>query len=198
MNKMEKINKSKWQNSSQTNNSQTHYYDRLYKDTKFDVQYPVLDIGGGNGSFLDFIKVKEADILDLDGFDYILPNYNFIETDLTKELPNLNKKYKTIFIMETLEHLHNPLYLLANARKYLEESGCIYISVPYTPLFIKYEHELDMHVCRWTDKELEDQCKKLGYETEWIVKRRRFKDTAFWLPHCFLILKLKLKEVKNG
>ena len=182
-----------WKQSRQTKNREA-YYSRLYP-VVFDIRQPVLDIGGGNGSFLTYRGIFEADILDLAGSKSLLyGNYNFIEADLTKKLPELKKKYKTIFIMETLEHLKNPLYLLAQAKDYLADDGCIYISVPYTKLNAPEDNALNVHVCRWTDKELEDQCQKLGYKTEWVVRRRRFKGMAFWLPHCFLILKLTKDE----
>jgi hypothetical protein len=185
----------RWKTNAQTNDN-SNYYSSLYFDAKFNIQYPILDIGGGNGAFLKYLNIEEADILDLAGNTSLMGSYNFIEADLTKKLPNINKKYKTIFIMETLEHIKNPLYLLANTMEYLDDNGNIYIAVPYTPLFApdKDGDMLNVHLWRWTDKELEDQCQRLGYKTEWIVKRRRFKNSAFWLPHCFLILKL----TKNG
>lgn len=178
-----------WKNNSQTLHPK-QYYAGLYTGAKFKVQYPVLDIGGGNGSFLKYFNISKADIMDLVGKESLVGDYNFIKADITKKLPEIKKKYKTIFIMEVLEHLSNPLYLLANVKDYLADDGNIYISVPYTKLAESHNADLNIHVCRWGADDLEMQCRMLGYKTEWIIKRRRFKNTAFWLPHCFLVLKL--------
>ncbi|MBU3923826.1 MAG: class I SAM-dependent methyltransferase [Nanoarchaeota archaeon] len=170
------------------------YFSNLYRDLKFEYAEPVLDIGGGPGAFLNFFGIEKADILDIAGGKSLAGDYNFIEADLTSKLPKLKKKYKTIFVMETLEHIKNPLYLMAQVYDIMDDEGVGYISVPYTPLDLDrsgQENSVMCHVCRWKLEELRDQLSKLGFMSRVIQKRRRFKNTAFYLPHCWLVLKIK-------
>lgn len=81
----------------------------------------------------------------------------------------------------------------------LEDDGICYISVPYTKLDINRSGEknpLNCHVCRWKIEEIVDQMSKLGFNVRVVQKRRRFKDTAFYLPHCWLVLRLT-KRLKH-
>jgi SAM-dependent methyltransferase len=165
---------------------------KKYENYKFKISSPLLDIGGGDGFFLESQKIEYSDILGFTEFKN--KNYHYISSDLTKKLPKFNKKYKTIFIMEVLEHLRNPLYLLAQVYDLLEEKGVCYISIPYTNLNTG-EHASGNwekgHVCRWKKKEILDQLFKLGFKPRVIQQRRRFKNTAFWLPYCWLVLELR-------
>ena len=109
---------------------------------------------------------------------------------MTKEL-DLHKKYKSIFIMEVLEHLPNPLYLMSQVYNLLDDGGRCYIGLPYTELDPQRRQGLNSHINRWRDYEIYDDLKKLGFKVKFILKRRRFKNVAFWLPHCFLVLEIK-------
>lgn len=185
-----------WKDAGQRNLDR---YKNLYKNLKFKVDEPVLEIGGGAGTFLKYNNIKNATIIDLGGKDSLVEKYDFIEVDITKKLPDLKRKFKTIFVMETLEHIKNPLYLMAQVYDLLDNEGACYIAVPYTPLDLKRERQENLfncHVCRWKLKELIDQMQKLGFLVRVVQKRRRFKNTAFYLPHCWIVLKLK-KRVKH-
>ncbi len=169
---------------------------RKYEGLKFPVEYPVLDVGGGDGAFLKYNNVKEATII---GFCKDKnKDYKYIEKDITKKLPRFNKKFKTIFLMETLEHIKNPLYLMAQIYDLLNDNGTCYISVPYTKLFPKRRErdKYQNHLVRWKKKELIKDMDKLGFKAKVIQQRRRFKNTAFWLPHCWIVLKLT-KRLKH-
>ena len=186
-----RIAESWWKNAGQ---KEDVYYYRLYKNLKFHIHEPVLEIGGGAGTFLKYHGVKRAIIFDLVGKESLMGDYNFIETDITKKLPKTNKKFKTIFVMEVLEHIKNPLYLMSQIYDLLDNKGICYISIPYTPLDIernKQENPFNCHVCRWKLKEIINQMQKIGFNVKIIQKRRRFKNTAFYLPHCWIVLELK-------
>ena len=123
------------------------------------------------------------------------PKYDYLKADISKKLPIINDKFRTIFITEVLEHLRNPLYLMAQVYDLLEDEGICYISVPYTKLETG-EHSdgrnWDLgHVSRWKLRELTDQMEKTGFETKILQTRRRFKKTAIWLPHCWIVLALR-------
>ena len=180
-----------WKNS---NCRKDNYFLSLYRDLEFKYKAPILDIGGGPGAFLNFIGVNDATILDVAGSKSLAGKYKFIEADITKKLPKLRNKFKTIFLMEVLEHIKNPLYLMAQVYDLLEDDGICYIAVPYTKLDIERKNQrakVMCHVGRWKCKELQSQLSKLGFKSKVIQKRRRFKNTAFYLPHCWLVLVLK-------
>lgn len=182
-----------WKKRAQIPSEMNRYYDKLYGTIDFKISSPILEIGGGSGAFLKYLGIKEATIVDLCGKSFLLEKgYKFITRDLTKSI-NLKGKYSTIFIMETLEHLRNPLYLMAQVHNLLNEDGVCYISVPYTKLDLQRKDGLNSHVSRWKDKELKKDMEKLGFSLRYILKRRRFKNKAFWLPHCLLVAELKRK-----
>lgn len=191
-----------WKKSNQYLDS-FNYYSKNYSNIKdkFILKYPILEIGGGPGTFLNYLNIKNADIMDLSGKEFLVnKNYVFKKTDITKKLPN-NKRYKTIFLMETLEHIKNPLYLMAQIYDILDNKGNCFISIPYTS--INYERKVKknespygVHVCRWKDYEIKNQLEKIGFNVEFLEKRRRFKNLAFFLPHCWLVLKLT-KRMNN-
>ncbi|MCF7910676.1 class I SAM-dependent methyltransferase [Candidatus Pacearchaeota archaeon] len=187
----EKIAEKWWKNANQ---NKENYYKKLYKSLKFSFESPVLEIGGGNGSFLKYMGIKKATIIDIAGKESLVGEYKFVKANITKKLPKINKKYKTIFVMEVLEHIKNPLYLMAQVYDLLDEEGNCYISIPYTKLDIRRENQenhFNCHVCRWTLKEIVDDMRKLGFLVRVLQKRRRFKNTAFFLPHCWIVLHLK-------
>ena len=159
-----------------------------YKRVFFRKEYPILDIGGGDGVFLKSQGISNATIIDATSKKDM--QYNYIYADLTKKLPKITKKFKTIFIMETLEHLPNPLYLLAQVYDILDKEGRVYISIPYTPIGKNLEHQ-----CRWKLKEILSQTSKLGFVPKVLEARRRFKNTAFFLPHCWIVLELRKKNI---
>jgi hypothetical protein len=165
---------------------------KRYFRLRFKIEKPILDLGGYDGRFLEMNNIQEATILDLTKNKN--PKYKYIKADLTKKLPKLNGKFKTIFLTEVLEHLRNPLYLMAQVYDLLDEKGTCYISIPYTKLetrrFAREDFEQG-HVSRWKRKEILDQMKKIGFKARVIQKRRRFFNIAFWSPHCWLVLELK-------
>lgn len=181
---------------------------KRYRNLKFDIKEPVLDIGGGDGNFLKSYGVKNATIIDLT--ENQNKNYNYIKTDITKKLPSFKKKFKTIFIMETLEHIRNPLYLLAQTYDLLDDDGKIYLSVPYTGLNKNKSSEkqkklIDFffkthkgHVNRWKIKEIINQTDKLGFNVKILQKRRRFKGLGFFIPHCWIVLRLTKRKNNRG
>jgi predicted SAM-dependent methyltransferase len=174
-----------------------------YREINFEVIEPILDIGGGTGEFLELLDIEKADIIDLT--DKQNRKYNYIKADISKKLPELPfKKYKTIFAMEILEHLKNPLYLMAQVYDLLDNNGICYIAIPYTNLLsgenIGKQYSAgnwdNGHVSRWKLKEIKDQMEKVGFKVKVLKKRRRFRNLAFWLPHCWITLELR-KRIEN-
>lgn len=165
---------------------------KRYENYKFKVKEPILDIGGSDGSFLKSQGIKKATIIE--GGDYLGEgDINYIKADITKKLPNMKKKFNTIFIMEVLEHLKNPLYLLSQTYDLLNDDGICYIAIPHTEIGPNHHH-----VCRWKAREIIDQTKKLGFIPKIIQKRRRYSGLGFWVPHCWLVLALKKRKTNSN
>ncbi len=167
-------------------------YKQRYENFKFYAREPILDIGGGDGSFLESQGIKEATIIDLNVPKEPKFNHKYIKVDITKKLP-IKKGYKTIFLTEVLEHIKNPLYLMAQVYDLLEDDGICYISVPYTEIWPTHHH-----VCRWKLKEITNQVNKLGFEYKVIQTRRRWKGIGFFYPHCWIVLALRKRRDNFG
>ena len=160
-------------------------YDHLH----FHIKEPVLDIGGGKGEMMEYFDVDDATIVD---FKYADNGYKYIQADLSQRLPTIDRKFKTIFLFEVIEHIRNPLYLMSQVFDLLDDDGVCYISAPYTKVWPTHHH-----VCNWTLREIKTQMDKLGFDVEVLWKRRRFKNIGFWLPHCWFTLALT-KRLENG
>lgn len=165
-------------------------FKQKYGRFKFKINYPVLDIGGADGSLLEHLNVFNATIIDLT--DNQNPKYDYIKANIAKKLPAIETKFKTILLTETLEHLKNPLYLMAQVFDLLHNEGFCYISVPYTELnYNDSSLEWDLaHVSRWKLKDIIDQMKKLGFNVKVVQKHRRYKGFGFWKPHGWIVLEL--------
>ena len=168
-------------------------YGRKYRGLKFKSKQPVLDIGGGDGYFLKHNGIFTGTIMDVGGKESLVGDYNFIRADVSKKLPKLKTKFNTIFIMEILEHLKNPLYFMSQVYDILTDEGRCYLTIPYTKLYPKWQDEnpYNIHYSRWTLKEITNQMNKIGFKVRVLQKRRRFKNLAFFLPHCWLVLELR-------
>ena len=88
----------------------------------------VLDYGCGSGDFVKFLRNKSVNAF---GYD---PNVNFNKTNSPSYLTNKedwkHKKYDIIVLWHVLEHTHDPLLLIGELKKTLNERGKIFIAVP--------------------------------------------------------------------
>jgi len=97
----------------------------INKIVKFvdEFSYPIADISEPNTKMemiaeqLNFLKKVEY----IHGVDY---NFCYLCT---------SKVYRTIFCLEILEHLQNPLFCMANIEVMLNQNGIIYLSMPARP-----------------------------------------------------------------
>ena len=161
---------------------------KRYNGMKFKTKEPILDIGGADGRFLESQGIEQATIFE--GTKFSDGKYKYIQGDATKKLPDFGKKFGTIFLMEILEHLKNPLYLMAQVYDLLKDEGVCYVAVPY-------DLSHPQHVQVWTKKQIINQMSKLGFIPKVIQSRRRFKGLGFWLPHCWLVLELKKRKFNS-
>ncbi len=117
-----------------------------------------LDLGSGiNASYMNFMNTKEASIKTVDFF-----NDSEIKIDFEKELNLEQKKYDTIILFNTLEHIYNYKSLISQINKTLKQNGKFEIFVPF---LIGY-HPDPNDFFRPTHKYLLSILKENGFEGE--------------------------------
>jgi SAM-dependent methyltransferase len=92
----------------------------------FNVKSKIVEIGCGNGIFIDMLSKKG---FCLQGFD---PAYKGNNKKIHKEYYDFksNKKYDGIIMRHVLEHIANPTAFLNNVAESMNYKGIIYIEVP--------------------------------------------------------------------
>ena len=117
-----------------------------------------LDLGSGiNASYMNFMNTKESSIKTVDFF-----NDSEIKLDFEKELNLEQKKYDTIILFNTLEHIYNYKSLISQINKTLKQNGKFEIFVPF---LIGY-HPDPNDFFRPTHKYLLSILKENGFEGE--------------------------------
>jgi len=91
---------------------------------------------------MEYIKSKMGfSVSYITGYDF---NFDTIQ---------LHQKYDTIFILEVLEHLQNPLFFMSQAKDCLTDNGSIYLTMPVNnPVFKMDTHYFEIpkkHFERW-------------------------------------------------
>ena len=90
----------------------------------------LLDIGGGNGEFAEFIHGKGWNVTLQDSMinsDRFKKPFTFV-TELSEI--NSSSKFDVITLWHSLEHIHNIKYLFNSLNDLLKESGILLIAVP--------------------------------------------------------------------
>ncbi len=98
-----------------------------------------LDIGCGEGFTLQYFKNKQWDITGIDYSDFGCKKFNpdcvsslLIGDIYQKMIPLIEScfKYDVVWLDNVLEHVLNPLHLLNECKKLLNENGVLVIEVP--------------------------------------------------------------------
>jgi SAM-dependent methyltransferase len=109
-----------------------------------EIKEPVADISPPNSKMEHIRKVHEFNV----GYKYGM-DYNF---------DNIRGSYRTIFCLEVLEHLQNPLFLMRELKMALGYNGIIYVSVPGRPKLLwpgYHYHEIPpKRLIKWIFKPL--------------------------------------------
>ena len=116
-------------------------YKQIKKITK-DRSVSILDVGCGNGSFLDICKKNGWKVEGVD------PSANQKKmTDVKRSFKihqasfsdiNFSKKFDVISFWGVLEHLANPIQALEKAKSILKNNGIIVFEVPSADCFLRY------------------------------------------------------------
>lgn len=107
------------------------------------------DIGRAN-SKMEYIK--NAFIIDVDQLD--LPDFNFDRFDSVHL-----RKYDTVFCLEVIEHIQNPLFFMRELSLLIKPGGRIFLSTPGRPYIIWNKHHFfempARHIEQWIFNPLE-------------------------------------------
>ena len=120
-------------------------------------QNPFVDIGRPNAKKYLIQNSLKSRIESLYGWDF---DYDFPTVQ--------NRKFGTVFCLEILEHLYNPLFFLENLKEILDRNGSIVLSTPGRPHFLWTEH----HFHEIDDKRIKWLFNRAGLE---VVRERKYR-----------------------
>ena len=145
------------------------YYERLYRNVRpkivVESAWRVLDVAGGNGQFMRYMGLPQAEILDISESGLAAAEKNGFKTiagDIEKRFPVPEETYDAVFCFEVLEHLHRPNKTLTEIHNVLKPQGVLYVGQPNMRADGIY------HVRRYYLKDLLDDLDKAGFRAEWI------------------------------
>lgn len=157
-----------WEGNWETR-EKSGYYQRLYRDVKERIKIgsgaTVLDVGGGDGHFLHFLKSSKADVLDISESGLRVAasrGYVPIHADLQKPFPVNPGSYDVALCFEVLEHLHHPDMTVAETFKVLKPGGILYVGQP------NMRADGVHHVRRFYKKDIIQLLTQNGFLIDWI------------------------------
>jgi len=116
----------------------------------------LLEIGCGNGRFLDNLKKRGFNnIWGADLNNYLTnPEHAHIKVDLnTQKLPLAENEFDAVLAFQTIEHLENYFLIAQEARRVLKPNGLFIFSVPNQfNIFYRIKFALTGEVSGWDEK----------------------------------------------
>ena len=144
------------------------YYERLYRDVRHRLRveedWKVLDVAGGNGQFMRYLGIRQADILDISesGLEQAKRfGHRAIYGNVQKRFPIEENVYDAAFLFEVLEHLPQPNKTLTEVHHVLKPGGVLYVGQP------NMRADGVHHVRRYYLKPLLSDLEKSGFSVEW-------------------------------
>jgi SAM-dependent methyltransferase len=142
---------------------------KLLKIHRIPQQLRLLDIGCGCGNFVAI--AKQFGYL-ADGIDPYLPSE--LENDClhrksSESIPS--DTYDIVVLLNVAEHLDQPRYLFAEARRLLKPNGVMLLTCPYGDSLARRIYQscwghlaLDEHLLFWTPRSLTSLLRELGFD----------------------------------
>jgi len=145
------------------------YYERLYGRIAHKLRPAecarVLDVAGGNGQFMRYLGVKDADIIDISesGIEAAARSgYRARLADIETRFPFEPGTFDAAYCFEVLEHLQRPNKTLTEIHNVLKSDGVLYLGQP------NMRADGTHHVRRYYLKPLLSDLEKCGFLVEWI------------------------------
>jgi len=144
----------------------------------------VLDIGGSQLPIVGRAKgnPKEYKILDLEQ-----PHKTITMPDITMDLnsmycPSVNAKYKnkfdTIFCLEVMEYIYNPVQALENIKYFLKEGGTLYMSFHF---LYPIHNPKQQDYLRYTEFGVKKLLEEVNFEIlDFKYKKLRVSGSVIW------------------
>ena len=170
---------------------QKYWHGRRFKELLSLINFvegPVLDVGCHSGTFTSKIltKIGSQEIYGIDiSKEAIklaqkrLPHGHF-QTGNAEKLPYRENFFAAAFCLEMLEHVDNPIAVLAEIERVLKKGAYLYILVPSESKLFKfvwflwtmyYSHWRHAHVQSYHKNILEQIVKKIGFK---LIKVKTF------------------------
>ena len=125
---------------------------------KLEINSDFLDLGSTQSETNVSNYVKNKDLRTYANLNTNIKNQNFINLET---YPNdIKKKFKTIFLMNVLEHIKSINNCFRNINDILDEEGVIYGSTP----FLFHIHKSPNDYFRYTQQFLEEFLKENGFK----------------------------------
>lgn len=93
----------------------------------------ILDVGCATGEITEYLTGINYTGVDIDKNNILemkKRNLEVVEVDLSKQVPQIKKKFNAILMLDILEHLQNPAAVIENVKTLLEKDGVLVISLP--------------------------------------------------------------------
>lgn len=136
-----------------------YYLDKCLSENISYLHGKILDIGGKKankrGAFRPPLKQVES--------------WEYLNTDLStkpdiragaEQIPVSDGSYNTVLLTEVLEHIQDPLQVLAEAYRVLAPEGILVLSMPFLVPVHSDPHDYQ----RWTREKLELELEKVGFK----------------------------------
>jgi SAM-dependent methyltransferase len=121
----------------------------------------ILDLGCGTVPYYHIYKDNVENIICIDWTNSPHENIHLdYRTDLNESIPLENNSVDTIILMDVLEHIREPVNLMAEIGRILSPNGKLILGVPF--LYWLHEEPYDYH--RYTEYQLKEFCKQNGLE----------------------------------
>lgn len=116
------------------------YYDLRYnhikKFIKPDSKLKVLDVGGGNGQFMEWLHIKNGTVLDISASGLVEARrrgFKTVKADVQKKYPIGQDSFDAAICFETIEHIEKPVEMIKEVKRCLKPGGILVLGVPNLP-----------------------------------------------------------------
>ena len=134
------------------------YFSKLRKFFKLDNNLDVLEIGYGNGSFLDFARTIGWNISGVEAIPELINRASRNNFEVFKSIDDVQNRYDLIVAFDVLEHIESEdlIIFLTNIKKCLKPNGEFIFRTPNgsSPLGLANQHGDATHISIITESKM--------------------------------------------